>query len=53
MCSESLSVVGGQQEDSNDGGLVIVDDAHSLFPPGEFIDVLYCPDFLTSSLLNI
>ncbi|PVD25847.1 hypothetical protein C0Q70_13511 [Pomacea canaliculata] len=31
---QSSSLVGGAQEDSsNDGGLVIVDDAHTLFPP--------------------
>ena len=24
----------GQEDSSNDGGLVIVDDAHTIFPPG-------------------
>ena len=33
--SESTSMM--NQDDSNDGGLVIVDDAHTLFPPGRGI----------------
>ena len=38
--NSELHLLGGAQEDSsNDGGVVIVDDAHTIFPPGKIIGV--------------
>lgn len=54
---QSSSLVGGAQEDSsNDGGLVIVDDAHTLFPPGtlaSFHGIALCVHLLHGKMLFI
>lgn len=40
---QATPLMGAAQEDSsNDGGLVIVDDAHTVFPPGTLPQLVAC-----------